>query len=130
LEFRRVLFRSFATGKLHVGADDSTAATLSLTPRAISLDELVVTASRRVQQLADVAVATEIVGREEIRRSGAADLSAVLVDRTGIAIEGGHPAGTGVMLQGLGAERVLVLVDGQPFIGRLSGSLDLSRIQI
>src|SRR5690606_14117614 len=36
--------------------------------------------------------------------------------------------GTGVMIQGLGSERVLVLLDGQPFIGRLSGSIDLSRI--
>jgi outer membrane receptor for ferrienterochelin and colicins len=32
------------------------------------------------------------------------------------------------MLQGLGTERVLVLLDGQPLTGRLSGTLDVSRI--
>src|SRR5690606_37747334 len=78
--------------------------------------------------LADVPVPTEVVSAEEIRRSGASDVAAVLVERTGIQLQGGHPAGSGLMLQGLGSERVLVLVDGQPFIGRLSGQIDLSRL--
>lgn len=99
-----------------------------LTPRPVSLGELVVTASRRVQELKDVPVATEVVGRTELRATGASDLAAVLVERTGVALEGGHPVGAGVMLQGLGSERVLVLLDGQPYVGRLSGRQDLSRI--
>ncbi|HEY8470868.1 MAG TPA: TonB-dependent receptor [Longimicrobiales bacterium] len=99
-----------------------------LTPRALALDALVVTAGRRLQALADVPVPTEVVSAEESRRSGASDVAAVLVERTGIQPQGGHPAGAGLMLQGLGSERVLVLVDGQPFIGRLSGQIDLSRL--
>lgn len=101
---------------------------VELTPRPISLDAVVVTASRRSQALKDVPVATELLTRAEVEQSGAADLSSVLVERTGIQLEGGHPNGAGVMLQGLGSERVLVLLDGQPFIGRLSGGIDLSRI--
>src|SRR5690554_1684346 len=101
---------------------------VALTPRALPLDALVVTAGRRLQALADVAVPTEVVSADEIRRSGASDVAAVLVERTGIQLQGGHPAGSGLMLQGLGSERVLVLVDGQPFIGRLSGQIDLSRL--
>src|SRR5690606_15412999 len=76
-----------------------------LTPRALALDALVVTAGRRAQALADVAVPTEVVSAEEIRRSGASDVAAVLVERTGIQPQGGHPAGSGLMLQGLGSER-------------------------
>jgi len=101
---------------------------VALTPRAVDLDALVVTATRRLQALADVPVPTEVVSAEEIRRSGASDVAAVLVERTGIQPQGGHPAGAGLMLQGLGSERVLVLIDGQPFIGRMSGQIDLSRI--
>ena len=101
---------------------------LRLTPRPVMLSALVVTAGRRLQRLADVPVATELVSSREIRETGATDLASVLTERTGIEIQGGHPAGTGVMIQGLGSERVLVLLDGQPFIGRLSGSIDLSRI--
>ncbi|MGH7458398.1 MAG: TonB-dependent receptor plug domain-containing protein [Longimicrobiaceae bacterium] len=105
-------------------AGDSTA----LSERVIPLDSLVVTVSRRPQRLADVPVATELISRREIERTGASDLAAVLIERAGIVLEGGHPTGAGVMLQGMGSERVLVLVDGQPFIGRISGKVDLSRI--
>jgi outer membrane receptor for ferrienterochelin and colicins len=119
---------SFASGRIRISTGTDGLHVVRLTPRPVSLGELVVTASRRLQQLKDVPVATEVIGREELERSGAADLSAVLTERTGIALEGGHPVGTGVMLQGLGSERVLVLVDGQPFIGRIAGGLDLSRI--
>jgi outer membrane receptor for ferrienterochelin and colicins len=101
---------------------------VALQGKALALDALVVTASRRMQALRDAPVSTEVVTRDEIARTGASDLASVLTERTGIQLEGGHPAGTGVMLQGLGSERVLVLLDGEPLVGRISGNLDLSRI--
>ncbi|HEU5209413.1 MAG TPA: TonB-dependent receptor [Longimicrobiales bacterium] len=119
---------AFATETVAVPAGTDSPVRIRLTPRPVALSVLVVTASRRLQQLKDVPIATEVVGRAELERSGSPDLSAVLTERTGVSVEGGHPIGQGVMLQGLGSERVLVLLDGQPFIGRLSGSLDLSRI--
>ena len=114
--------------RLDAARYDGTPLELRLTPRPVMLSALVVTAGRRLQRLADVPVATELVTSREIRETGATDLASVLTERTGIEIQGGHPAGTGVMIQGFGSERVLVLLDGQPFIGRLSGSIDLSRI--
>jgi outer membrane receptor for ferrienterochelin and colicins len=119
---------SFASGSVRISTGASAVHVVRLTRRPLALGELVVTASRRLQQLKDVPIATEVIGREELERSGAADLSAVLTERTGITLEGGHPVGAGLMLQGLGSERVLVLLDGQPFIGRIAGGLDLSRI--
>ena len=106
----------------------TTPVTVELTPRPLDLDAMVVSASRREQALADVPVTTELVSRAEIERSGAADVSGVLIERTGIDLQGGHPAGSGVMLQGLGSERVLVLLDGQPYVGRIAGVTDVSRI--
>jgi len=114
--------------EVQVGGAAASALTLRLTPRPVSLDALVVTAGRRLQRLADAPVATELVGRREIAETGATDLASVLTERTGVELEGGHPAGSGVMIQGMGSERVLVLMDGQPFIGRISGSVDVSRI--
>jgi outer membrane receptor for ferrienterochelin and colicins len=112
------------------GASASPADTLEvrLAGAALSLDQVVVTAARREQRLGDAVVTTEVVGRREIEQSGATDLAAVLTEQTGVQLQGGHPSGTGVMLQGIGAERVLVLLDGQPLVGRLSGNFDLSRI--
>lgn len=111
-----------------LGAAGDTAVTVRLAPRPLALDQIVVTAARREQRLADAVVTTEVVGRREIEQTGASDLAAVLTEQAGIQLEGGHPAGTGVMLQGIGSERVLVLLDGQPLVGRLSGNFDLSRI--
>lgn len=101
-----------------------------LTPAALSLDQVVVSAARREQRLADAVATVEVVSRNDLERSGASDLSAVLTEHTGIELQGGHPAGAGAMLQGIGSERVLVLLDGQPLAGRLSGNFDLSRIPV
>lgn len=101
---------------------------ISLTPAALPLDAVVVTASRRLQRLADAPATTELITRREIEQARVSDLSTLLVERLGIQLEGGHPAGEGVMLQGMGSERVLILLDGQPMVGRLSGQIDLSRI--
>lgn len=100
----------------------------SITRGPVALDAVVVTAARREQRLKDVIVATEVISREEIERSGASDLAAVLVEQTGVELLGGHPAGAGVMLQGIGSERVLVLLDGHPIAGRIAGEFDVSRI--
>lgn len=100
----------------------------ALTPDALPLDALIVTASRRLQRLADAPVTTELISRREIEAARVPDISTLLTQRLGIQLEGGHPAGEGVMLQGLGSERVLVLLDGQPLVGRLSGTLDISRL--
>ncbi len=99
-----------------------------LVPSVTEMEAVVVTASRRMQKLKDAPVATELITRRDIEQTGGSDAAAVLLERTGIELEGGHPAGNGAMLQGFGAERVLVLLDGQPLVGRMSGSFDLTRI--
>ncbi len=98
-------------------------------PRATRvLEELVVTAARREQRLADATVTTELIDRAAIETSGAADLASVLTEQAGILFQEGHPSGAGIMLQGLSSERVLVLIDGQPLYGRISGNIDLARL--
>ena len=126
----RVRAIGYAPRVLDLAALDSANAPLeiALTPVASRLDQIVVTAARREQRLADVAVTTEVVSRREIEHSGASDLAAVLTEQTGIQLQGGHPTGAGVMLQGIGSERVLVLLDGQPLVGRLSGNFDIARL--
>ncbi len=96
--------------------------------RGGTLSAIVVTAARREQRLKDVVVATELVSRRDIARAASPDVAGVLTQQTGITLDGGVPAGSGVSLQGLGSQRVLVLLDGQPLIGRVNGNLDLSRV--
>jgi outer membrane receptor for ferrienterochelin and colicins len=107
---------------------DKDVVVVALTPAPIQLDAIVVTASRQPERLKDTPVPTELISRDDIERTGAADLSAVLDQHVGITPTSGHPSGAGVMLQGLGEERVLVLVDGHPVAGRPTGTFDVSRI--
>ena len=101
---------------------------LLLEPTAVPLNDLVVTAARRLQRLKDAPVAIELIDEREISQSGAADVAGVLLERTGIDVQAGMPSGSGAMLQGFGSERVLILLDGQPLTGRLSGNFDLTRL--
>lgn len=105
-----------------------TAVRVRLRRVARDLEQVTVTASRRLQRLADVPVATEVITRDDIARTGATDLASVLTEHVGIELQGTITASAGVMLQGLDAQRVLVLVDGQPIAGRISGQFDVSRI--
>ena len=107
---------------------DAGTAVVALARIALPLDEMVVTASRREQQLADAVPEMTVVSQADIQRSGASDVGAVLVQTNGVQLEGGVPAGAGIYLEGLGGPRVLILVDGQPVVGRLNGNFDLSRI--
>jgi outer membrane receptor for ferrienterochelin and colicins len=115
--------------ELELAARDSSLV-VALAPAALALDQLVVTAARREQRLGDAVTTVEVVSRADLDRTGAADLASVLIEHTGIELQGGMPNGAGVMLQGIGSERVLVLLDGQPLAGRLSGNFDISRIPV
>ena len=102
--------------------------TTLLRPLAIPLDAVVVTAARREQRLADAVVETELIGPQTLARHGGSDVAAVLTERSGMQIDGGVPAGAGVQMRGFDSRRVLVLLDGQPMVGRVNGNFDLSRI--
>jgi len=131
----RYLLRTRAMGyvartrEVELTATDSSLV-VALAPAALALDQLVVTAARREQRLSDAVTTVEVVSRADLDRTGAADLASVLIEHAGIELQGGMPNGAGVMLQGIGSERVLVLLDGQPLAGRLSGTFDISRIPV
>ncbi|BAH39715.1 MAG TPA: TonB-dependent receptor [Gemmatimonas aurantiaca] len=126
----RVLGYAASTVTVVVADDQQVERTIALDATPLALDQVVVTAARREQRLKDAVVTTELISRADIERTGATDIASVLLEQTGIELQGGHPAGTGVMLQGIGSERVLVLLDGQPMAGRISGVFDISRIPV
>lgn len=95
---------------------------------AIPLDAVVITAARREQKLADAVVETELIGTQALRERGASDVAAILTERSGLQLDGGFPAGAGVQMRGFDSRRVLILLDGQPMVGRVGGHFDVSRI--
>jgi len=92
------------------------------------LDELVVTATRNQNKLGNVAVPVTIVNKKTIQQSGSLRLNQILQEQTGLFLSNNF--GSGVQIQGLSADYVLILIDGQPLVGRNGGVLDLSRITV
>lgn len=94
----------------------------------VELGTIVVTATRTARQLEDVSMPTTVVSAVEMRRQGAVRLREVLAAVPGLALFDDH--GTGLQVQGFSPEYTLILIDGQPVIGRTAGTLDVGRLTV
>lgn len=84
-------------------------------------------------QVTNAAMPVTVITRRQIELMGSRRLDEVLKEQTGIAVVNNIAGGNrsvGVQLQGFSSEYVMILIDGQPMVGRNSGSFDLSRISI
>ncbi|MBI1937635.1 MAG: TonB-dependent receptor [Ignavibacteriales bacterium] len=101
---------------------------IHLRESVVKFSDVVVTGTRTEKKLSDTPVRTEIIGGKEIKRSGFTRLDDVLIEQTGLAIINDH--GKGVQMQGLDPAYTLILIDGEPVIGRTAGTLELSRFNV
>ena len=90
------------------------------------LSEVVVTATRTERKLGNVAVPVSIISQQTIRQAGSQRLNDILGEQAGIFITNGF--GAGLQMQGFNPDYTLILVDGEPVVGRTAGVLDLNRI--
>lgn len=96
---------------------------------------MVVTATRTERKLANSIVPVTLINQKQLEQSGSLRLNDILQEQTGFFITGGTGRnavgggvfGNGLQLQGLSPDHTLILIDGEPVIGRQGGSLDLSR---
>ncbi|MCK7558966.1 TonB-dependent receptor [Chitinophaga sedimenti] len=97
------------------------------------LGEVVVTATRTDNLSSKVPVPVTVISRKQIDMMGSRRLDEVLREQTGLALVGdvsGSAHGSGLQLQGFDPAYTMIMIDGQPLIGRTSGKLDLSRITV
>ena len=90
------------------------------------LNEVIVTATRNERKLGSVAVPVNIISQKTIQQSGSLRLKDILQEQPGLFLTSGF--GVGIQMQGLNPDYTLILIDGEPLIGRTSGVLDLNRI--
>lgn len=93
------------------------------------MDEVVITGTKTERRLKDTPVITEVITRSEIEATGAENIGEVLEHRVGIVVDR-DAHGDGVQLQGLDSDYILILLDGEPQVGRIAGKLDLARIAV
>lgn len=93
-----------------------------------NLDEVVVTATRSERQMGALPMPVSVVSKKQIQQMGSLRLNDVLAEQTGLFIVNNH--GNGVQIQGFNPDYTLILVDGEPLVGRTSGTLELSRLAV
>lgn len=98
------------------------------TVRAKQLDAVVVTATRTERKVGSLPMPVTVIGQAQIRQSGSLRLNDILREQTGLAIVNDH--GQGLQIQGFGPDYTLILVDGEPLVGRTAGTLELSRLTV
>jgi len=92
----------------------------------LAMDPVVVTATRAARRADEVAVPVSVIGPRAIESQGAARVADLLASQPGLTITTDH--GSGLQMRGLSADYTLILVDGEPIIGRTAGTLDLDRL--
>ena len=94
----------------------------------VNLNEVVVTATRSERKLGNVAVPVSIVSEKNIQQAASLRLNDILNEQAGLFLTSGF--GTGIQMQGLNPDYTLILINGEPLIGRTAGVLDLNRITV
>ncbi len=93
-----------------------------------NLDEVVVTATRSERLMGALPMPVTLISKKQIQASGSLRLNDILGEQTGLFVVNDH--GNGVQLQGFNPDYTLILIDGEPLIGRTAGTLELSRVAV
>jgi outer membrane receptor for ferrienterochelin and colicins len=97
----------------------------------LSMDMLrpvVVTATRSYRSLDGVSLPVTVVSDKEVRTTSPSRLGDLLAEQTGLQVI--SQFGSGIQIQGFDPDYTLILIDGEPVIGRVAGTLDLNRISV
>jgi outer membrane receptor protein involved in Fe transport len=121
-----------------LGQADQLAAQTEAAPTQVTLDTVVVTATRTEKKIQDVTSAVSVVTREEIDRMPATTVMDVLRNTVGVTVEddrSGYGSSTSnkVVIRGMGGNgqsRVLVLVDGMPALTPGSSIFEWSSVNL
>ncbi len=113
---------------------------LSTDSTAHLLDEVVVTATRTENKVSNIPLPIQVISSKNIQFSGSQKLIDILQMQSGLVIANNplgtslqgypNPFGDGVQMQGLDPAYTLILVNGEPLVGRNAGIINLGRIAI
>jgi outer membrane receptor for ferrienterochelin and colicins len=95
---------------------------------AVQMNEVVITATRTERKLGNVAVPVRIIQQKTIQQAGSLRIKDILQEQAGLFITSSF--GAGVQMQGLNPDYTLILIDGEPLVGRTGGVLDLNRLTV
>jgi len=95
------------------------------------LEEVIVTATRNERTMGALPMPVSLIPKNQIKTMGSLRLNDVLAEQTGlVVVPQVNAQGNGIQIQGFNPDYTLILIDGEPVIGRYTGSLELSRIAV
>jgi len=123
-----------ATGVRPARAQDARCAARGAGTERCAAGEIVVLGTRSAESAQRASVRTGVVTREEAERRGARNVAEALAGEPTLQVnpEAYAPLGSpsGVQMQGLDADRVLILVDGARVTGDSGGVVDLAQLPL
>ena len=94
------------------------------------LEEVIITGTKTDRVLSSLPLNASIIKKEEIEKTNATRLSDIINEELGLITVSDFGGAEGIQMQGLDSEYTLILIDNQPLVGRLAGTLDLNRISV
>src|SRR6218665_1507885 len=95
------------------------------------LEDVIVSAARYERLMGSLPVPVLLVPKAQIRLMGSLRLGDVLSEQTGLAlVPDKSGTGSGLQLHGFNPAYTLILLDGEPLIGRFQGGLSLDRYTV
>lgn len=101
---------------------------LALEPLPTTLAAVITTVGQRTMRAAESPTSVRVVEKRELDAAAAVSVSQVLRNLPGLQEMPSPPSQTSIAIRGLDAQRVLVLVDGEPAAGALIDSRDIGRL--
>lgn len=103
---------------------------IAMVPKKDQLDEVVITGLAQ-ESLASEAVRTiHVIDQKRIEKQAAVNLRDLLSNDLNFGVSEDGVLGSQLSLGGLGGQKIKILIDGVPVIGRLDGNIDLSQINL
>jgi len=102
---------------------------IEIAEKPVEIPEIVVTATRSEKIITNVPIPTSVVTEKQMRAQSAVRLNDLLAEQQGMFINF-NQWGIGVQTEGLDPAYTLILVDGQPIVGRTAGTLELTRLSV
>jgi len=108
----------------------NTNVTIYITKKFSSLDEVVVTGLNTPVKQKDALSLYKIITKEQIQAQGAVTLNEVMKNQLNVRVDNDNILGSSMRMQGMGGDKVKILIDGLPINGREGGNINLSQINM
>ena len=104
--------------------------TIVLQPHNNELDPVIVTGLATEKLASQAVVNVTVINRDRIDKQAATNLRELLTNDLNFNISEDPVLGSQLKLGGLDGQKIKILIDGVPVIGRVNGNIDLSQINL